>query len=70
MPVGSTVAAAGIDRVLVAQQTHVVEDGAVAGDQQRQSLRTRRKLRMRGVEVVLEGDVFGKKVVGRYIHGG
>ena len=44
LPVRSAVAAAGINRVLVAQQAHIVENGAVAGDQQGQSLRARRKL--------------------------
>ena len=33
-----------VNRVLIAQQTHVAEDGAVSGHQQRQCLRTLRDL--------------------------
>ncbi len=70
LAVRSAVAAAGVDGVLIAQQAHIVKDGAVAGDQQRQSLRAGGKLRMGCVEIVLEGDVLGKEVVGGHIHGG
>src|SRR5580698_572625 len=64
LPIRRAVPAAGVDRVLVAEQSHVVEDGAVAGDFKSQSLRTRWQLRMSAVEVVFKGDVFGEKVVG------
>ena len=47
-----------------------MEDSAVADDQQRQGLRSGRKLRVRRVKVILEGDVLGVEVVGGYIHGG
>ena len=38
LSVGSAVAAACIDRVLIAQQAHIVEDASVAGRQQSQGL--------------------------------
>src|ERR1039457_6687429 len=57
LSVWSTVSAAGIHRVLVAEQANIVEDCPVASDQQRQSLGAGGKLRMRPIEVVLDGDV-------------
>lgn len=69
LSVWSTVAAAGIDRVLVAEEANVMEDGPIASDQQCQRLGSGGELRMRPIEVALEGDVFREEIIGRYIHG-
>jgi hypothetical protein len=61
---------ARVDRVLITEQPNVVEDRAIACDQQRQSLRTLRGLLVGAIEVVLERDVFGEEIVCGHIHGG
>src|ERR1700733_11791867 len=70
LAVGSAVAAAGVERVLVAEEANVAEDGLVGSDQHGQRLRTDRDLGVGGVPVVGEGEVLGAEVVGPNLSGG
>ena len=47
-----------------------MEDGAVAGDEEGQCLCALGSLLVSAIEVVLEGDVFGKEIVGGNVDGG
>lgn len=67
LPSRSTVTTARLDSNLISWQTHIVEDGAISGNQQRQGLRASRQLRMGGIEIILKRDVLSKEVVRQYL---
>src|ERR1700677_2904509 len=69
LAVGSAVATAGVERVLIPKEANIIEDGLVGGDQHGQRLRADRHLRMRGVPIVGEGEVLGAEVIAAYFGG-
>ena len=50
-----------VEGILIPQQMHVVKDGAVARDIDRQGLRAHRHLRVMRVEIVLKGQILGQE---------
>src|ERR1700683_2549533 len=70
LAVGSAVATAGVERVLIAEKANVAEDGTIGSDQHRQRLRPDGDLGVGGVPVVGEGEVLGAEVVAAYLGSG
>src|ERR1700733_1277228 len=70
LAVGSAVATAGVERVLIAEKANVAEDGSIGSDQHRQRLRPDGDLGVGGVPVVGEGEVLGAEVVAAYLGSG
>src|ERR1700728_4941856 len=70
LAIGSAVATASVERVLIAEEANVAEDGSVGSDQRGQRLRPDGDLGVGGVPVVGEGEVLGAEVVAAYLGGG
>jgi len=70
LAIGSAVATAGVESVLIAEEANIAEDGLIGRDQNGQRLRADGDLLMSGIPVVGEGEVLGAEVVSAYLGSG